>query len=656
MSDYRIGNHQVQDGIDHIISEIHRIRLNIPGQDQGQDQNFILRRFLEDAETYAESVYEASTAIADTVDEYTEAGHSTYQRSPERNGYIQRRISFEDRPQRPLEDRSLQTRRTMQDNQNQDGRRITALRGRNQRVETSHERVHQSTIPQQDHWDGMFEDFEKPSRSRDVSSAALDAAVAAKARALESNEAPVSKYRTDHQTPTRAQRPVQIEASYRDSKFLTTTTVASNEIRHSYSQIQQQANRNGIFSDPGPRSNIEPRRDDMPASQDPKPEVSPINGNPVLGTNPSMGNAREKSSQEEHLATDLLNDWKSRGQGRILYSQRDFAGWMIQYSKISFDGKYLVTIHGPNKPLVSNISSLRVLNLFTGVEKTCNRTPRKDGADYSVMDKILNLGISKTHLYLAVGDGPVKGICQKGYVIQQGLDDLPPDQPSTVIHISGNFNCMATAFSADGKLFARGASQRPKLRLRAYDVANGGLLMDTTVGLSKSVAPSEWQLRFNRENTVIMAYSNKLVILIFEVKTGIQLSWPKVQFNTRSFATFSADLTKAARSLNGIVIIENFKKTGPCEQDKYDFSDRTTSALEFLPEGNLMLVYYAGSGKMHLVDTEKKLICKTWDKALEGLHSDPTNRRQTRRLEVSGDGRAVALFSSDYLWVRPPQK
>ncbi|KAF2196945.1 hypothetical protein GQ43DRAFT_435578 [Delitschia confertaspora ATCC 74209] len=46
--------------------------------------------------------------------------------------------------------------------------------------------------------------------------AALDAAAAAKARALESNEPPVSQYEIDRQTPTRALSPVQSEASYRE--------------------------------------------------------------------------------------------------------------------------------------------------------------------------------------------------------------------------------------------------------------------------------------------------------------------------------------------------------------------------------------------------------------------------------------------------------
>ena len=53
-------------------------------------------------------------------------------------------------------------------------------------------------------------------RTREASSAALDAAAAAKARALESNEPPVSQYEIDQQTPTRALSPVQSEASYRE--------------------------------------------------------------------------------------------------------------------------------------------------------------------------------------------------------------------------------------------------------------------------------------------------------------------------------------------------------------------------------------------------------------------------------------------------------
>ncbi|KAF2475452.1 uncharacterized protein BDR25DRAFT_301115 [Lindgomyces ingoldianus] len=54
------------------------------------------------------------------------------------------------------------------------------------------------------------------SRSREVSTAGLEAAAAAKARALESTEPQVSQYEIDEQTPNRGLSPIQSEASYRE--------------------------------------------------------------------------------------------------------------------------------------------------------------------------------------------------------------------------------------------------------------------------------------------------------------------------------------------------------------------------------------------------------------------------------------------------------
>jgi hypothetical protein len=601
------GTHQVQNGIDHIISKIHRIRSDIPSRGQDHDQNFILRRFLEDAESYVETIHEASTAVGDTANDDTEAENQYYQGSLEGTGSPQHRMSSEGISQRALEDRSRRPQKSVQENQNQDDR-IPHTAQEQQKVRPTDT----TTIP-----------------------------VNAEHSAPQSLFQQQLEHRDDISAGRNSEQDVSSPAA--------TTTLLSNKSTNSSTETAS------VAHPQQPEIQQQPELGALIANLDLKREAGPCVETTELAANRAGGNTVDGGPQMQPHQTDLLSYWKSNGQGHLLYSFQSPYEYTARYPRVSFDGKYLVTLHYRTElSQFPQNCEVTVMNLHTGIQRVCNIHLGEKRADFDIGEKrpnfdihqILDNGVSATYLTLLIGDKH-----KNHNLIQFELDNLPPtpDEPTHIFPLRGSFDC--TTFSADGELFASGYTRGiNKFHLRVYNVSIGHILLDvyiSTPGISSSI---KWRMWFNNEKTAIMAYSASFNMLLLDARTGHRL--PEADFYTRA-TTFSPDFSKSAEIGDKRITILDLKASPWHNWLCYVFPLEQEIVAEFLPKGNLMLVHCAGSEKMYLIDTKTKSIHKTWDGTV-GSHSLMANPRGSHFLEVSVDGRTVVLVYRGGLWIWTP--
>lgn len=169
------------------------------------------------------------------------------------------------------------------------------------------------------------------SRSREVSAAGLEAAAAAKARALESTEPQVSQFEIAEQTPTRGLSPIQSEASYREEIHATgsprplRSTHSGASVSSSRHKAERQASNLSIQSFESSRSSKAARSKKRPQA------VSLERGREILG---EPDTPRDVDTFLEH---DHEQNSSSRGSPAVDYRH------MTQYTDDSAEGQYLDT-------------------------------------------------------------------------------------------------------------------------------------------------------------------------------------------------------------------------------------------------------------------------------------------------------------------------
>lgn len=695
---YRFGNYHVQEGINHIIPEIHRIR----GMIQGHDRNFILSRFLEDAESYAESVDEALTTKGGSSDRtgngtakgnLTTGGTATDDREPRNTRYQE---PFPRKSPEPLDQHRTEYKEPPAQRQASQ-RHIGApsLEGVNNRVGNS---ANKSTSTSETRITSKVFQHLGPVMSENSQQVpSKDSPLSEKiTKPKGENPRPLNQRwprRPDtvekaQQTTTQDFAPSLKDIRSKRNKSRPSLSIPSKTPVY-HDQDDQLAEE--VERDHG-KVNLENGVDDgnSPRNQHHKRNVVfPYRRRKSLNRDVSLKRAGTSANTgSKNHGPDLLSHWQAMLGCKPVYTPRD--GYRLLYPTISFDGRHFVALCKPESPF--NKEYVALVDLITGSQHECSINLDEDSTKplFRHMYEIRNIGISSKYLKLVINASRGAGFRKRrcGVLMEFSLKRLALNNPAYVLdEPTRSFHLKTllhlTAFSNDGKWFASTSPKKKdhyQLRVYKFEVKSS----QATVSKVKVPATQPWftckGIYIHEDKTAIaLAYSASIHVV--HISTGTLLSTLTLSspIGSEDVRRLSPDFSRAVEVLpvkiyestsKVYLIPEDEPPVSGSGQDEPSTANRRRPLLQFLKGGKSVLLYLPGSRALILADAKALDLQKAWyvpgeseslEKQSQQSNPDQSNPQQTEYsdpdnihddwLLVSADGLTAAVLCDHRVWL-----